>query len=184
MKKRLLLSGVLLLAALSPQAALAQRPGIRTDCGSLATGSVPLGGGAFLSVDSNGKLCISGSTTPTPPSSSSSIGITPVVSGSAVSSSVLKNAPGNLYGVYATCTAACWLMVFNATSAPVNGATTAGNAAGNLVECIPIGAAGVGGANYPLVPAVYSTGITAMISSTGCATLTASAVGFIHGMVQ
>lgn len=111
--------------------------------------------------------------------------IPPVVCGSAVSSCVLKNASGFLYGVYANCTAACWLMVFNATSAPSNGATTAGIAAGNMVECIPIGAGSVGGVNYGSgPPASYSTGITATISSTACSTLTLNAVGFIHGTVR
>lgn len=111
--------------------------------------------------------------------------IPPVVCGSAVSSCVLKNASGYFYGAYATCTSACWLMVFNATSAPSNGATTAGIAASNMVECIPIGAGSIGGVNYGSgPPAIYSTGITATISSTACSTLTLSTVGFIHGTVR
>ena len=119
------------------------------------------------------------------PSSSTNVGLTPVVGGSAASSQVLKATPGNLYSVYAVCTAACWLQVFNATSAPVNGATTAGTASGNMVECVPITAGSQGGVNYiPGPPAAYSVGITAMISSTSCGTLTASTVGFIHGFVQ
>ncbi len=119
------------------------------------------------------------------PSANAGDGITPVVGGSAVSSLVLKNAAGSLYSVYANCTSACWLMVFNAISAPSNGATTAGNAASNMVECISIGAGSVGGLTYGSgPPAVYSTGITATISSTACATLTLSTVGFIHGMVK
>lgn len=119
------------------------------------------------------------------PSSSATIGITPVVGGSAVSSLVLKATPGNLYSVYANCTSACWLMIFNATAAPANGATTAGVASGNMVECVPIGAGSVGGLTYiPGPPAVYSVGITATISSTACSTLTLSTVGFIHGMIK
>jgi hypothetical protein len=119
------------------------------------------------------------------PSSAAAAGATPVVCGSAVSSCVLKNAAGNLYAVYANCTSACWLMVFNAASAPSNGSTTAGVAASNMVECVPINAGSVGGLNYSgSGPAVYSTGMTATISSTACATLTLSAVGFIHGMVK
>ncbi len=127
-------------------------------------------------------LTVGGTFTPSPSPSS---GITPIVGGSAISSLVLKNTPGNLYSAYAVCTSACWLMVFNATSAPSNGATTAGNAASDLVECVPIGAGSIGGVNYGLgPPAVYSTGITAVISSTACSTLTLSTVGFIHGTVQ
>jgi len=118
-------------------------------------------------------------------SSAPGIGITPVVGGSAVSSLVLKNAPGNLYSVYAECSAACWLMVFNATAAPSNSSTTAGVASGNMVECIPIAAGGSGSINYASgPPAVYTVGITAAISSTTCATLTLATTGFIHGMVQ
>ena len=119
------------------------------------------------------------------PSSSALIGITPVVGGSAISSLVLKASAGNLYSVYAECSAACWLMVFNSTSAPSNGATTAGVASGNMVECIPIASGGSGSISYqPGPPAVYSVGITAAISSTTCATLTLATTGFIHGMVM
>lgn len=111
--------------------------------------------------------------------------IPPVVCGSAVSSCVLKASGGYLYGVYAECSAACWLMVFNKTSAPSNGSTTAGIAANGMQECIAIPAAGVGSINYlPGPPSVFSTGITAVISSTTCATLTLATTGFIHGVVR
>lgn len=118
------------------------------------------------------------------PSGNATAGVAPVVCGSAVSSCVLKASAGNLYAVYADCTAACWLMVFNATSAPANGATTAGIAASNMTECVPIAAGGVGGVAYSVFPAIYTTGMTATISSTACATLTLSTVGFIHGLVK
>ncbi len=119
------------------------------------------------------------------PSGNATAGITPVVGGSAVSSLVLKASAGSLYAAYANCTSACWLMIFNSVSAPSNGATTAGVASGNMVECIPIGAGSVGGVNYaPGPPAVYSVGMTAAISSTACATLTLSTVAMIHGMVK
>ncbi len=119
------------------------------------------------------------------PSGNATAGITPVVGGSAVSSLVLKASAGSLYAAYANCTSACWLMIFNSVSAPSNGATTAGVASGNMVECIPIGAGSVGGVNYaPGPPAVYSVGMTAAISSTACTTLTLSTVAMIHGMVK
>lgn len=117
------------------------------------------------------------------PSSASGNALTGVTCGSAVSSCVLKNAAGNFYGVYAECTSACWLMVFNSTSAPSNGATTAGTASGNLVECVDVAANSVRSVTYPVLPANYSVGITAAISSTACATLTLSTVGFIRGTV-
>jgi hypothetical protein len=111
--------------------------------------------------------------------------IPPVVCGSAVSSCVLKNSSGYLYGAYATCTAACWLMVFNSATAPSNGSTTAGIAASNLQECIPIASGGSGAINYGSgPPSAFSTGITAVISSTACGTLTLATTGFIHGVVR
>ena len=112
-------------------------------------------------------------------------GVTPVVVGSAANGAVLKAAPGNLYSVYAVCTAACWLMVFNSTTIPADGATTAGTASGNMVSCVPIGAGQTGSVNYGSgPPEAFSVGITAAISSTACATLTKSATAFIHGYVQ
>jgi hypothetical protein len=119
------------------------------------------------------------------PSGNATAGITPVVGGSAVSSLVLKASAGSLYNVYAECTAACWLMVFNSTTAPSNGATTAGVASGNMVECVPIASGGTGSINYNSgPPEVFSVGMTAAISSTTCATLTLATTGFIHGMVK
>jgi hypothetical protein len=123
-------------------------------------------------------LAVTPSPSPTP-----SAGITPGVAGSASSSLVLKAAAGNLYSVYANSTVSGYLMVFNATSAPMNGSTTAGVAANDMVQC-------VGPSTNPFLsfnpgpPEVYSVGITAAFSSTGCATLTLSATAFIHGSVQ
>lgn len=119
------------------------------------------------------------------PTASATNAIAPVVAGSASSSAVLKASAGNLYSAYATCTAACWLMAFNATSAPADGATTAGIASGNLQDCIPIASGGVGslGANGS-PPEPFTVGITLVISSTACATKTASTVGFIHGSAK
>src|SRR6266852_2991316 len=53
-------------------------------------------------------------------------------SGTGVGSLVLKASPGSLISLYATCTAACWLMVFNSTSTaglPTSGAATTGGTA-------------------------------------------------------
>jgi hypothetical protein len=112
-------------------------------------------------------------------------GVTPVVAGSASSGIVVKSSAGNLYSVSATCTAACWLMVFNSVTVPADGATTAGVASGNLQECLPIGAGGTGGVDYRSGPAeAFSVGIAAAISSTPCATKTASAVALINGRAR
>jgi len=118
------------------------------------------------------------------PTTASGSALTGVTCGSAASSCVLKASPGNFYGVYAECTSACWLMVFNSTSAPSNGATTAGTASGNLVECVDVPASSARSITYAVLPVNYSVGITVAISSTACATLTLSTVGFIRGTVM
>lgn len=119
------------------------------------------------------------------PTSVASAGIVPQISGSASAALIAKATAGNLYSVYAECSAACWLMVFNNNGAPADGATTAGTASGNMQECIPIAAGGSGLINYaPGPPEVFSVAITVVISSTTCATKTASTVGFIHAMIQ
>jgi hypothetical protein len=75
------------------------------------------------------------------------------------------------------------MMVFNSIAPVGAGATTAGNASGNLVECVPIAAGLSGSVSYPTFPRAFSVGITVMISSTACATLTLSTVGFVSGSV-
>ena len=116
------------------------------------------------------------------PSPSAGTGITPVVSGSAESGHVLKATPGNLYSVYATnlTATAGFLVILNATSAPGDGAITP-------LECVPLPANGGVGLNYsPGPPAVYSTGITAVLTSAvTCFTKTTGVItGFIRGAVQ
>lgn len=118
------------------------------------------------------------------PTSASASALTDVACGSAVDRCVLKASAGNFYGVYAECSVACWLMVFNATSAPSNGSTTAGKSSGNMVDCVSIPAADQRGISYTVFPVAMSVGITAAISSTPCATLTLATTGFIHGTVQ
>jgi hypothetical protein len=115
------------------------------------------------------------------------LGLQSQTCGSAVSSCVLKASNGFLLGVYAECTAACWIMVFNTTTAPSNGSTTAGDgsgASGNLVDCVDVAAGSSRSLTYPNYPVWYSVGITVAISSTACATLTLSAVGFVRGTYQ
>ena len=112
--------------------------------------------------------------------------IVPGVAGSSASSKVLLAAPGNLLGAYFTAGATQgWGMIFNATSAPADGATTAGIASGNLEECIYVPANTTQSISFQGLPVEYfSVGITAVFSSTGCATKTATATAFIHGLAQ
>jgi len=117
------------------------------------------------------------------PTTSSAIGISPIVCGSIVNGCVLKNTSGNLYGVYAVSSVDVYLMVFNATSIPSNGSTTSGISSGNMVECI--GPSKLLSISYiGLPPEIFSTGISAAVSTTGCGTLTLSTSSFIHGYMK
>jgi hypothetical protein len=119
------------------------------------------------------------------PSADAAVGITPCNVGPAASGVVCKVSGGNFYGAYVTPTAAGFLMVFNSATVPANGATTSGNAPGNLQDCIPASAGVATGINYGSgPPEVFSTGISLAFSSTACGTLTASATASIHGSVQ
>lgn len=107
---------------------------------------------------------------------------------SGASSAVLKASAGNLYDVYLTNDTVkdLWLMVFNATLLPSNGATTAGMASGNLQDCVKVPAGTTGTISYdPFAPESFSVGITAVASSTKCTTLTADTTALmIHGRAQ
>ena len=106
----------------------------------------------------------------------------PQVAGPSALSLVIKASAGILYDVYAFSTANGYLMVFNAASVPANGPVTIGAAAGNLVECVAVSAGSAVSINYGwLAPEAFSSGMTAVFSSTGCGTLTASAAAFLHG---
>lgn len=116
------------------------------------------------------------------PSSNSTVGITPVVSGSAEASHVLKAGAGNAYSIYATnlTATAGFLVVLNSTSAPGDGAITP-------IACAPLSPNGVASINYaPGPPGVFSTGITAVITSAAsCFTKTTGVItAFISGSVQ
>jgi len=113
------------------------------------------------------------------PSSSSSFAIVPGSSSALESSHVLKASPGTLYSLYVvTGATAGYLMTFNATSVPADGAVVP-------VECIPVPAnsiVSIGFSGAP--PDFYSTGIVAAFSSTGPFTKTASATAFFKWRVQ
>lgn len=106
---------------------------------------------------------------------------TPTVSAVLEGSHVLKAIPGCLLAVYATVdsTTTGYLMTFNSTTVPADGAVTP-------IECVYISAAPASlGLNFaPLPPEWYSTGIVVVFSSTGCFTKTVSAHAFFHALVQ
>lgn len=103
--------------------------------------------------------------TPTP-SSASGAGVAVVSSTAAEACHVLKASAGNLYGVSGYIGAAGFLMVFDATSAPSDGAVTP-----KAWAYAP--QAGSWSIDYGAVPAAFSTGVTVCASSTGPLTKTA-----------
>ena len=97
------------------------------------------------------------------------------------SSHVLKASAGALINVTVTIGATSgWLMIFEATSAPADGAVTP-------KYCRYVKSDGTGGASsvsWGDLPLTFATGITAVFSSTGCFTKTASATAYFSGQVQ
>lgn len=126
----------------------------------------------YLQVDVKaGAVTISGTLTPT--------SRTAVTSTSLEANHVITGAAGSLYSfeVQADSTlsaAAWWIMVYNATSAPGDGAVTP-------IKCYQM-ASGTLGASYAFPnPIAFSTGIVIGVSTTGCLTKTASAHAIISG---
>ena len=131
---------------------------------------------------------ISSTTNPQPTelvgSNAASVGITPCVAQGVSTLQCGSASAKNLYTLYFTATADSWLMVFNTTTTPTNGATTAGTASGNMQDCVkvPSGTSvSIGG--LP-IPERFTVGAYVAISSTACATLTLATTGMIHGEVQ
>lgn len=101
----------------------------------------------------------------------------PVNSATGEANHVFKNAPGVLYGFSVTTGAtAGYALVYNATSAPVDGAVTP-------VACYAVPANTTIGVAYTPLPVTFTTGITIVFSSTGCFTQTSSATAFFIGEV-
>lgn len=109
------------------------------------------------------------------------------VSGSAESSHVFCDATGTapvhkapcfIRSLYVTTGAAAgYLMTFNAVSAPIDGAVTP-------TECIAVGANQTISLDFGETAEQYVTGLTAVFSTTGCFTKTASATAFFKGRAQ
>lgn len=114
----------------------------------------------------------------TAPSAAAGAGITPVVSATAESDRIVKASAGNLYGLTVTAGAtAGYVLVFNSATAPANGAVTP-------LFCWVLPANSSLGVDFGVSPAVFSTGITASFSSTGCFTKTSSATAFFSGAAK
>lgn len=98
---------------------------------------------------------------------------------SAVASSVVgKASAGNMYDWQVTTGAiAGYVMTFNATSAPADGAVTP-------TQCVAVAANTTVGSSMLSMPERYSTGAVIVFSTTGCFIKTASATAFIRVRVQ
>lgn len=129
-----------------------------------------------LSCDTSGNLKVtvtSGSST----QNVAVVAVTHIQTSSLASNLVVKNAAGNLYSfeISADSTlsgAAWWVMIFDATSAPADGAVTP-------AECyaMPSGATNISGEF--VAPASFANGIVIVASTNGCFTKAASVHAFI-----
>jgi hypothetical protein len=105
-------------------------------------------------------------------------GITPIVSAAAEASHLIKGAPGNLYSLYVTTGASAgYVMTFNANAAPADGPATP-------VECVVAPANSTISISFNGPPDIYSLGIVAVFSSTGCFIKTASPTAFFKARAQ
>lgn len=111
------------------------------------------------------------------PTTNSSMGVSLVQSSAAEGSRVIKNAANNLYwGQITTGANAGYWMIFNATSAPADGAVTP-------VICRKVAANTTDTVSWNPGPAViFNTGITFVFSTTGCFTKTIDNTAFFAGM--
>ena len=101
-------------------------------------------------------------------------GVTQAQTGAAASSLVAKASAGSVISISGSAVSGSYIMVFNATSAPGDGAVTP-------VKCWgPMAAAGPFAFGWGPGPVLtMSTGITVVSSSTGCFTKTATNANFI-----
>jgi hypothetical protein len=134
-------------------------------------GTVPVSG--TVTITPSGTQTVAGTVTV---SNIGSLALTPTVTTGVASSLVLKASAGTLYGAYVTTVATGgYFMVFNATTAPADGAVTPQQvivAPANSTVAISFN----GSPNE-----TYTTGITLVFSSTGPFTKTASATAFMWG---
>lgn len=112
------------------------------------------------------------------PSQAPGIGIIPVVTAALTPGLIIKAAPGNLYSVVVTGQTAGFLMTFNATTVPADGAVAP-------IDCVQVPANSTVSANFaPSPPEVFTVGIVAVLSSTGCYVKTALSALFLKALAQ
>jgi hypothetical protein len=94
------------------------------------------------------------------------------------SNHVFKGAAGNLFDAYCLATVTGFFMLFDATSAPADGAVTP-------LGVVPVAAGQAVSFAYPATsPLSFSTGLVGVFSTTGPFTKAASATAFLSARVQ
>jgi hypothetical protein len=126
----------------------------------------------LVDVDSSGNQLHTDLTTPIP-------GVTQAATSAAASSLVAKASPGSLISVSGSAVANSFIMIFNATSAPADGAVSPAKCWGPMAATGPFA---FGWGPGPVL--TLSTGITIVSSSTGCFTKTATNANFIAAEFQ
>lgn len=116
------------------------------------------------------------------PTTSTTFSIAPAASTASESGHVFCTAACNLYSIELTSLTATftgYLMVFDATAVPSNGAVTP-------KHCLPVPALSAVGLDFSSLPEKYTSGVAVAFSnnSAGCFTLTASANAFFSGDVK
>lgn len=175
------LSPILIIATLvggvsAPTIARAQATSkVISACGSATYG---VGTPQYATMDPTGVACTAGSASAAPtnviitPSSAAGAAIAPTPSASAESCHTYKITAGNGYSFSGYVGAAAWIMLFDATTPPGDGAVTPA-----VWAYAP--AAGSWSISYGSIPARFSTGIVACASSTGPLTKTAFATNTV-----
>ncbi len=170
MKRILAFAGLLLAIALSWSS-----PALAAPCDGGAVSGTLVGAGAssgcyYLKVNSDGSINVDAS-----PWTDATV----VSSAALAANLVVLGAPGSLFSFNVTAdstlaAAAWWIMIYDATTAPGDGAVTPAKCYG-----VPLGTTSVSGA-FP-APVSFATGIVIGVSTTGCFVKTASTHAFISG---
>lgn len=131
----------------------------------------------FAQIDSAGRLIVNCGTGCSSGSSSA-----PISSSALAANTVIKSSAGSLasFQVAADSTlsgAAWWIMIYNAASAPSDGAVTP-------IKCYAMTSGVTSFSAGWSIPVSFSTGIVIGVSTTGCFTKTASTHAFISGDIQ
>jgi hypothetical protein len=152
---------------------------IKSDGTEIGTSSNPVQVSLANTASNTTAVKVDNSAVTQPISSAMDTAITGIVSSAAEGTHVFKASAGTLYSAYVTAgSTSGYLMIFNATSAPADGAVTP-------IHCVVVPALQTVSLSFNPGPGeTYATGISAAFSTTGCFTKTVSATAFFHGSVK